>query len=276
VTALKGAEGFLFGADPELFVVDTEGNYVSAHGLIEGTKQEPFKVDKGAYQVDGMAAEFNIEPVDNFEAFNTNIITVLRQLKAALPKGFGLKIEPAVRFSQPVMDAQPAVAKEMGCDPDFNAWTGDVNPTPDTTEEPLLRTASGHLHIGWTEDMPVTDEIHNLHCRDLIKQLDWFLGAWSVRKDPDVTRRKLYGKAGAYRPKPYGAEYRVLSNFWLKDKATRLIVWNRMQEAIAQMRVREYAKQYDKHNDLIVHTINTGKEVEGMAARYYYPLVSIQ
>ena len=41
--------------------------------------------------------------------------------------------------------------------------------------------------------------------------------------DDGAKRRELYGKAGAYRVKPYGVEYRVLSNFWLKSPA--LMQW---------------------------------------------------
>ena len=53
----------LLGADPEAFVVLKDGGIpVSAHGLLPGTKDKPFPVEKGAVQVDGMAAEFNIEP----------------------------------------------------------------------------------------------------------------------------------------------------------------------------------------------------------------------
>lgn len=276
MTALRGAEGFLFGADPELFVNDPEGNLVSAYGLIPGTKQEPHKVDLGAIQVDGMAAEFNIDPVDNFEDFNTNVVTVMKQLKASLPKGFGLRLEPAVRFSESVMDAQPPAAKEMGCDPDYNAWNGEINPAPDVSQEPLLRTAAGHLHIGWTEDMPPTDTLHNLHCQDLIKQLDWYLGGWSVRRDPDVTRRKMYGKAGAYRPKPYGVEYRVLSNFWLKDKDSRKAVWNRMQTAIRDMKNRELAKKHTNYNPWLITAINEGTFHPTLEENFHYPLAAIQ
>ena len=270
---MQGVDGFLFGADPELFVKDAEGNLVSAAGLIPGTKKEPFKVEFGAVQVDGMAAEFNIDPVDNFEHFNRNIVEVTKQLKAMLPKGYGLVAEPAVRFSQAVMDAQSEEAKVLGCDPDFNAWTGEINPYPDRTDDPLLATASGHVHIGWTEDALIEDTIHVRHCHDLVKQLDWFLGAWSVRHDSDVLRRKLYGKAGAFRPKPYGAEYRVLSNFWLKDKATRKSVWTRLQQAIIAMKNSEMSKAYSSFNPIIVNIINEGDRENELFNNFHYPLL---
>jgi hypothetical protein len=276
MNAYAGVEGFLFGCDPEMFVKDAEGNLVSAVGLIPGSKEEPHKVERGTVQVDGMAAEIGIDPADNFKDFNDSIVAVTRQLKAMLPKGYGLVLEPAVRFSQLVMDAQPDTAKVLGCDPDFNAWTGEINPYPDTLADPLLRTASGHVHVGWLEGedlMPVTDELHVKHCQDLVKQLDWFLGAWSVKKDADTTRRKLYGKAGAYRPKPYGAEYRVLSNFWLKDKTTRLQVWNRMQVAIEEMKTFEFAKINVKENNSIIEIINEGKVDHKLFETRSYPLL---
>ena len=278
MSGYKAAEGFLFGCDPEMFIRNEEGVLVSAVGLVPGTKESPHKVERGTVQVDGMAAEIGIDPVDNFKDWNDSIVDVTRQLKAMLPKGYGLALEPAVRFSQSVMDAQPDTAKVLGCDPDYNAWTGEINPYPDTIDDPFLRTASGHVHIGWLDSpefMPVTDELHVKNCRDLVKQLDWFLGAWSVKKDADVTRRKLYGKAGAFRPKPYGAEYRVLSNFWLKDKSTRLQVWNRIQAAIIEMQHFEFANNNEKLNESVIEIINEGKADHELFTKNSYPLVRI-
>lgn len=272
---LRGVDGFQFGCDPEAFITDPEKNVVSAYGIIPGTKAEPHKVENGAVQVDGLAAEFNIDPVNSFEGWNGNIVSVVRQLKAMLPKGYGLLVVPSVRFSQSVMDAQPDEAKVLGCDPDYNAWTGEVNPTPDVSNEPLLRTAAGHVHVGWTEGMPVTDELHGNHCRDLVKQFDWFLGAPSIRKDPDVTRRQLYGKAGSFRPKSYGMEYRVLSNWWIKNKESRLWVWNRMQGAVNFMAKREYSKVFGSYNETLVDAINTGSVAYRAALEedFYRPMV---
>jgi hypothetical protein len=55
------------------------------------------------------------------------------------------------------------------------------------------------------------------------QQMDFFLGLPSLLLDPDEERRIMYGKAGAFRWKPYGMEYRVMSNFWLGHDS--LIEW---------------------------------------------------
>jgi len=251
--------GFTFGADPELFIMDDKGRYVTAEGLIPGTKAEPYKVEYGAVQVDGMAAEFNIDPVSTFVEFDRNITAVMRTLKNMLPRGYSLRAESAVTFDQEQWDLAPPEAKVLGCTPDFNAWTGDVNPPPNCDDKPTLRTASGHVHIGWTNGVDPFDADHMTHCRDLVKQLDWYLGGWSLLQDDDPTRRLLYGKAGAMRFKPYGVEYRVLSNFWLKGTNSRRAVWNRMNAAIWKMSSDYLPDKWEPYqfNESLVQCINT-------------------
>jgi hypothetical protein len=228
--------GITFGCDPELFVINPEGEFVTAAGLIPGTKESPYKVEHGAVQVDGMAAEFNIDPVTNFEDFDRNVTSVMKTLKKMLPKGYSLACVPSVTFSEKAWEEAPDDAKILGCTPDFNAWEGTVNPPPDGEITPRFRTAAGHVHVGWTEGMDARDPDHYKYCTDLVKQLDWYLGAWSTKKDKDTERRRLYGKAGSMRFKPYGVEYRVLSNFWVRTPGARLAMWNRLQDGIWAMR----------------------------------------
>lgn len=277
VTPLDAKEGFTFGCDPEGFIFDTKKElYVSAAGLIPGTKESPHPVEGGAVQVDGMAAEFNTEPVSTFRDFNANIEKVIKQLTAMLPENHELRFVPSVVFDKKIFDASPEDAKELGCTPDFNAWEGCPNPPPCDPDNPYLRTGSGHLHIGWPNAPDdINNEQHVMNCRDLVKQLDWFLGGWSVKIDTDATRRKLYGKAGACRYKPYGVEYRVLSNFWVTSRDRRLAVWNRMQMAIDMM-----AKKYlpdramQPNNDALIEGINQSKFNEDFQNIFAYPLTT--
>lgn len=225
---------FTFGADPEIFI-SKNGKPVSAHGLIAGTKKEPFKVENGAVQVDGMALEFNIDPVPSadFVRFNNNIVKVLAQLKvlakARDPK-INFKLQPVADFGEEYLAAQPDEAKELGCDPDYNAYTLQENPRPDGDRP--FRTAAGHLHIGWGADIPVDNPEHMKICAKLVKNLDKTVGMFMTFLDREPRRRELYGKAGAFRPKPYGVEYRQPSNVWLKSKTTRKLVHILMNEAI--------------------------------------------
>lgn len=273
-------DGFTFGADPELFIVNAAGEYISAEGLIPGTKYEPFKVPNGAIQVDGMAAEFNIDPARTFEEFSGNIHSVIKSLKKFLPAGHTLKAHPVATFKKEVWDAAPDRAKELGCTPDFNAWTGECNPPPQDPDNPTTRTAAGHIHIGWTNDADLGDNDHVNNCRDLVKQLDYYLGGWSLQMDPDNRRRRLYGKAGACRYKPYGVEYRVLSNFWVASAEHHLRVWNRLQTAIWDM--KDYfqpgkkgtgVKGYYNFDDALIESINTGCRNVELENYFRFPLV---
>ena len=204
----------LVGADPELFAFQ-HGSPVSAYRLIPGDKDDPFPVDGGAVQVDGMALEFNIHPADSEEQFVTNLNKVMGILRNMVP-AYDVQAVPVAEFGEEYIRMQPHEATKLGCNPDYNAWSGGYINEPPNGALPY-RTAAGHVHVGWVEsnDASIFSENHIDDCCNRIKQLDFFLGLPSLFFDKGVKRRTMYGKPGAFRPKTYGAEYRVLSNAWL-------------------------------------------------------------
>lgn len=252
-----GELDILIGADPEKFVYNGE-EFVSAHGMIKGTKDKPFNVQNGAVQVDGMAVEFNIDPAANKDQFMNNLKSVMTQLDAMLPSHSTVAC-PTADFSVEVMEKAPLIALELGCDPDFNAWKdGEANPSPDGDVN--FRTGAGHIHIGWASDMDITDPEHILACSQVCKQLDLYLGVPSVLFDNDDRRREMYGKAGAMRIKPYGVEYRVLSNAWLEDDSLMSWVYDNTIKAISNLMEKGL-----EATDDIVDVINTSHQGKARA-----------
>lgn len=220
---------YTFGADPELFVFNTRTNkFVSAYGLIPGTKAKPHPVEHGAVQLDGMAAEFNIDPVDNLKNFIRNIKSVKRQLTEMVKQhnpDFVLVAKPTATFDQDYFDAAPQSTKELGCDPDYCASTGQVNPRPDPGNKPF-RTGGGHIHIGWTSGMSSEDIAHFNDCRVVIKSLYNSGLNRDYLWDDDSQRRSLYGSKFSFRPKSFGVEYRYLSNAWVENEDAMKYIFN--------------------------------------------------
>jgi hypothetical protein len=148
--------------------------------------------------------------------------------------GFNFNISPVQEYTQEYLDSLPDAAKELGCDPDFSAYTLLPNPTPDNTR--LFRTGAGHVHVGWGSDIPTDNEDHIEICANFVKALDATVGMFMTVIDTDPRRRELYGKAGAFRPKPYGVEYRTPSNLWLTTKERRRVMWTLLGEGIRIMK----------------------------------------
>lgn len=246
------------GADPEIFVTE-DGKFRSAHGLIPGTKEKPHPVKNGAVQVDGMALEFNIDPTDNAKDFVAYNNTVMEQMKTMIPANMEFAIVPSCRFNGNHFRAQPEEAKELGCTPDFNAYSLEENPKPDN--KTTMRTAAGHIHIGFCEGADPSDPEHMTRCATLVKQLDVYLGIPSLLFDSDTRRRSMYGAAGAFRAKPYGVEYRVLSNAWLLTDARKEWVFNQTVKAVRDLMAGKRGQEILVGNEKGIYSLNNHNPV---------------
>jgi hypothetical protein len=202
---------FTAGCDPEYFL-ENEGKYLAAPPFIEGTKDQPMPLPHGGYVMyDNVAIEFGIVPAKTEDEFVSNIMNTVEDVRAILPKGVTLACIPSANFDEDQL-IHPECC-EFGCQPDFNAWTGRTNIVPDGAAEDTFRSCGGHIHVGW--------DFIAKNPRLFIKWMDYVSGMISVSLDRShaaIARRKLYGKAGCFRPTSYGAEYRTLSNFWVKDE----------------------------------------------------------
>lgn len=214
------------GADPELFLIDNTGKFISSVGLIGGSKDKPLPIDEVGHclQEDNVSVEFNIKPASNKKEFVNSISYVLENIEERIKtKGLFQAIIPAAEFDWDQL--QTIEAQTFGCEPDFNAWTGEKNPRP-FCDNMQLRSAGGHIHVGY--DSPTQQSKMKL-----IRAMDIFLGVPSSKIDKDDKRRQLYGTPGAFRPKNYGAEYRTLSNFWITSKELTEWAYDQTMKAIS-------------------------------------------
>lgn len=216
------------GADPEVFFYDNKQyTYVSAIGKVGGSKLEPLFIDDygHAVQEDNVAAEFNIPPVKTPEEFVKEINFMLSYLKEVAKKyDCSLGYATAVYFHDDQLTHPKALS--FGCDPDINVWEM-VEQKPPRLQgmDQKLRTCGGHIHIGW--DNPQLEEQI-----ELVRALDVFVGAPLAHAEGYSMRRKLYGKTGSCRIKPYGIEYRTPSNYWLRSDNTILDVAKKSLQAV--------------------------------------------
>jgi len=110
----------------------------------------------------------------------------------------------------------------------------------------------GHISIGW--DNPEQEDQINM-----IKAMDATVGLESVLLDDDVERKKLYGKAGCFRFREYGIEYRSLSNFWIKTDESLQWAWNTTMKAIDLINSGKI-EEVKELGEYIVEAINTNNK----------------
>lgn len=241
---------FKLGCDPEMFLADVTGKLIASCGKIGGSKDMPMRLPLGdgfAVQEDNVAIEFNIPPASNAKEYIDSISRTISFLDNEV-KQMGLHIVNLSAASFDKDQLEHPAAQEFGCDPDFNAWTRKRNPRPKAEDE-TLRSCGGHVHVG-------VDDVDRIL---LIKNMDLYLGVPSIIMDKGEQRKQLYGKGGAHRMKPYGVEYRTLSNFWVYDGKLIEWVWNNTERAL---KATEASFAIDEHKDDILEAIdNNNKDV---------------
>ena len=221
------------GCDPELMLM-RNNKLISALSIIRGRKHRQQKVNGGTIMSDNVLAEFTIPPAGTDKEFVNNIRTVLASLKSAVGEDVELHAIPSANFPREELNDEEA--KRFGCDPDYDAWYRKKNDMSSEAPFRTFRTAGGHVHIG--HDIVKRSDEDRINFTKLV---DVFLGIPSILIDnhsDSKNRRKLYGKAGAHRPKPYGIEYRSLSNFWVCNPDLSALIFNLSVRAL-----QVYAKE---------------------------------
>lgn len=235
-----------FGADPEVFLVDKEGNAVSSEGLIGGTKEEPIPISKEGHslQEDNVMVEFNIPPVRDAGRLKREIAYCLATIRNRVEHD--IAIVPSIKFTTEQLSTDQA--KEFGCSVDFNVWLECEY--PEIKPEKNTRYAGGHIHISY--DKPSVEATEKI-----VKAMDLFLGVPAVIMDSDEDRKDVYGKSGRFRITDYGLEYRTLSNFWLKSE--ELMEWAFNQTMLAIDFVNNESK-IEEFSDSIRSAIDTNNK----------------
>jgi len=209
------------GADPEVFLQDVQGNPISAIGLIGADKWNPLQIPgmaKGfTLQEDNVSLEYGIPPAASADELKSHLKAVMERSREWAP---GLSFSKLSCIIFPKEQLEHPMARMFGCEPDYSAWTKDTNEKPNPGD-PDMRSAGGHIHVE-TSANPF----------EVGKAMDLFLGVPSVLMDKGEERKKMYGKHGAMRVKPYGMEYRVLSNFWIFEDSLIDWVWRSTERAL--------------------------------------------
>lgn len=230
------------GSDIECFLRNSSDQIINAANQIKYSKVTPYKKQKIKIYYDNILAEFNIPPCGNGKDFIVHITNGLYLLeKIACP--CKLDFTAASIIDESIMNDDNS--KENGCNDETNAYTLSFNNEIESfIKNSRFRTCGGHIHIG-------SDDDDNKYLLDpiikplFVYMLDLFLGIPSVILDKDMTqinRRQAFGKAGAYRSKSYGLEYRVLSSWWVSKPEYIALVYNIVEFVYYSMQEKIWEK----------------------------------
>jgi len=189
------------------------GEIVSA---LDVFNEEVFEDEHGRYFADNMNCEIAINPVSTLADFHKKTEGLLNHIR---DRGLTPVMEQVIRYPERCM--KHPLSMVSGCDPDFSAYFQEKNLAPDFTQLDSVRSCGGHMHASLDGASPYW----------YARWMDALVALPLLKFEQNTGRRELYGKAGCLREKPYGGEYRTLSNVWVEDPARREFVWEMTNKA---------------------------------------------
>jgi len=186
------------------------------------TKENPFEVDGHLLHKDASMFELAIAPADEPSKVDANMFDAFNHAVAMLPDGAEMKPVPAVRYSDEALARDP-YASVLGCGASQNIYGA-----------PPIANAYGdnYRYGGIHVNLELDGEFDPVQT---IFKLDCVLGLNSVAvweegyREEMQRRRQYYGRAGEYRVKPFGIEYRTLPNCGI---ISGMMLWRNIEKAL--------------------------------------------
>lgn len=229
-TMRNGDVDVTFGTDLEFFVISNEtGKIVPASKVIPGTKGRPHQLEHGVCHPDGLSVEVACPPSDTPEGMFENIDKVIQEVKEKFLDPANVSISDSVKARLEDVDGATASDLDYGCGTEYNAYSGSRGAPSAGAPH---RFSGFHIHLGFTEHDPSLPQVHkDMEC--LVKTIDSIFRSKGVY--PNEHRTSQYGGFGAYRPKPYGVEYRALGadNFF-RDKESIIACLNKVESIFSK------------------------------------------
>lgn len=234
---------FTFGSDPELMLHDLHLNkIVNAIPVIKHDKHDPVKLGDGIeFYSDNVLTEVRFPASDDKVGFIGWLRKSFQKAQEFLGDRYALVPQASHVYDIDELGPKPKVMFgklpepwEIGCNPSFDAYAEDVRvPAP---FKDGLRSGSFHLHLGNADFVKGEGKLLDMPSKvQAIKLLDSLVGVPSILINQDETslaRRMLYGKAGEFRPTPYGIEWRVLDNYALRSPQLVELIFDLVQHAL--------------------------------------------
>lgn len=214
MTATKNE--FTLGSDVEFFLMHGRQGAIPATAFnTPGSKSEPVRLtDECTFHRDNVSVELQPQQADNPDEWMRIATESYDALSDAYrPRGLSLVGVPTIYFPHRRLDGLTE-AMEIGCEPDICAYTGTVAPPTSADIMGSIRTASGHLHIGYMEEESYLLAL--IRWMDVLEGLPFAPIDYRIHRARDPLenrpyRRAFYGQAGRCRLKPYGIEWRTPS-----------------------------------------------------------------
>jgi hypothetical protein len=240
-----GNGNWYYGADVEFFL--KEGNNIISSKVLE--KNNKFRLSyNGIIERDGVPIEYQMTQgrclASGLSAIKSSLVSFMEYLYNT-NKNYSLSSNNFTLMNlEELKNNEDHKALEFGCMPDFNAYfnidTIDNSNKKADAKIVAARTCGGHIHANLfseyckynkvfegNNNLPIifktisvdnkyiyipTNDYQKKYIQNIVAWLDLVVGLWSVIVDEPSMRRLYYGKAGDFRTKPYGIEYRSIGN----------------------------------------------------------------
>lgn len=257
-----------FGTDAEYFLL-SKGDVVPADNYLpEQVLAQPISLQYDLVQdgylntavyYDGIQGEFCIVPSTCRAYAMDEVQKALKHLYDFTTKqGLDLSFDAAVPITKDTLrKARDKYRAGFGCMPSqLRRINGERQIMHLDGRTHFTRYAGLHIHLGRAFDEPSLSTFEGR--LQLVKWLDIFVGLFSVlfEGDADRQRRQVYGKAGEYREKEYGIEYRTPSPVLLQHPVlfnTALVMARVAVNVAENPRLHEY---FDLPEELVVEAID--------------------